>query len=94
MAITKCPKCGDELERRKYIKDGVEREFLSHKNWKKDEPQCAYRVPFLTFLGTSLSDTQIKELIETGKTKNPVTIKVPLKLEDGKVSIDFSAIKK
>ena len=92
--ITKCPVCGDDLVRRKYIKDGVEKEFISHANWKKDEPQCSYKTPFLNFLGTTLTDDQIKELIEDGKTKKPVTVKVPLKLEDGKVSIDYSALKK
>lgn len=91
--ITKCPNCGDELYRRKYIKDGVEKEFLSHKNWSKDQPQCEYKTPFINFLGTNLSDDQLKELIENGKTKKPVTIKVPLKLEDGKVSIDYAALR-
>lgn len=94
--ITKCPVCGDGLIRKKYIskKDGTEQEFLSHETWVKDAPQCAYKTPFLNFLGQPLSDDQVKELIEDGKTKKLVTIKVPLKLEDGKVSIDYAALKK
>lgn len=92
--ITKCPICGDNLIRKRYIKDNVEREFISHETWKKDEPQCEFKTPFLNFLGTTLTDDQVKELIETGKTKKPITIKVPVKFEDGKVSIDYSALKK
>lgn len=92
--ITKCPKCQDNLIRRKYVKDGVEREFLAHEHYDKDaETKCDYNF-WLNFLGTTLSDEQVKELIETGKTKKPVTIKVPLKYENNKVSIDFDALKK
>ena len=92
--ITKCPKCGDELVRRKYVKDGVEREFLSHANYNKDaEDKCDFNF-WLNFLGTTLSDEQVKELIETGKTKKPVTIKMPLKYEGGKVSMDFDSLRK
>lgn len=92
--ITKCPKCGDDLVRRKYVKDGVEREFLSHANYNKDaEERCDFNF-WLNFLGTNLNDDQVKELIETGKTKKPVTIKMPLKYESGKVSMDFSGLRK
>ena len=44
---------------------------------------------FPTFMGTKLSDEVIRELIEKGQTNKPVTIKVHLKMEDGKVRMDF-----
>lgn len=78
------------------MKDDEEREFLAHEHYDKNaEDKCDFSF-FLNYLGTKLSDQEVKELIETGKTKKPVTLKVPLKysLEEGKVSIDYAALKK
>lgn len=92
--VTKCPDCGDDLIRRKYMKDGIEKEFLSHATYDKDATdKCEFSF-WLNFLGTNLTDEQVKELIETGKTKKPVTLKVPLKYENRKTSIDYDALRK
>lgn len=95
-AICKCPKCGDSLIRRSYIskKDNEEKEFLAHEHFDKDATEKCDFGFFLNFMGTKLSDQEVKDLIETGKTKKPVTIKVPLKYVDGKVSIDYEALRK
>lgn len=91
--ICKCPKCGDGLSRKQINKNGKDFEFLSHDNWTKDGDLCDFNF-FLNFMGTTLTDEQVKELIEDGKTKKPVTIKIPLKFENGKTSMDFDSLKK
>lgn len=86
-AICKCPKCGGDLRRIKYMKDGEEKEFIGCSNFK--EKGCKNSVP-TQYFGTRLTDEQIKDLVEKGKTSKPVSIKVNLKLEDDKVKMDFS----
>lgn len=85
--ICKCPKCGGDIRRVRYVKDGEEREFIGCSNYR--EKNCDFKGPFPTFMGTKLSDAVIKELIENGETSRPVSIKVHLKYEDGKTRIDF-----
>ncbi|QUH22009.1 hypothetical protein [Alkaliphilus sp. B6464] len=85
--ICKCPKCEGELRRIRYIKDDKELEFIGCSNFK--EKGCKYSVP-TAYFDTKLSDEVIKQLIENGKTNKPISIKVNLKLEDGKVRMDFS----
>lgn len=92
--ITKCPKCGDTLVRKSYMKDGKEREFLAHEHYDKDaEDKCDFNF-FLNFMGTKLSDKEVKELIENKKTSGSVKIEIPLKYVGGKVQMDFSGFKK
>lgn len=85
--ICKCPKCGGDIKRVRYSKDGQDREFIGCSNYK--EKNCDFRGPYPIFMRTKLSDDVIKELIEKGQTSRPVSIKVHLKMEDGKVKMDF-----
>lgn len=87
--ICKCPKCGGDLQRIRYIKDDVEHEFIGCSNFRNEENQCKFTLP-AKFFNTKLSDNVIKDLIEKGRTSKPVSIKVNLKLEDGKIRMDFS----
>lgn len=85
--ITKCPLCGGDLRRNRYMKDGVEKESIGCSNWK--EKECKFFM-FPSYFGTKLSDETIKELIEDGQAKKPVSIKVYLKMVDNKIKMDFS----
>ena len=85
--ITKCPLCGGDLIRNRFMKDNVERESIGCTNWK--DKNCKYML-FPNYFDTKLSDETMKQLIENGKTSKPVSIKVNLKLEDGKIKMDFS----
>lgn len=85
--ICTCPKCGGDIRRVRYNKDGQDREFIGCSNYK--EKNCDFRGPFPTFMETKLSDAVLKELIEDGKTSKPVSIKIHLKMEDGRVRMDF-----
>ena len=86
--ICKCPACGGDIRRVRYSKDGQDKEFIGCSNYK--ELNCDYKAPFPTYMGAKLSDEVLKELIENGKTNKPVSIKVYLKMEDGRVKMDFS----
>jgi len=88
--ICKCPKCGGNIRRVRYSKDGQDREFIGCSNYK--EKNCDFRGPFPTYMGTKLSNEVIRELIEDGKTSKPLSIKVYLKMEDEKVRMDFNKI--
>lgn len=85
--ICKCPNCGGDIRRVRYSKDGQDREFIGCSNYK--EKNCDFRGPFPTFMGAKLSDEVIRELIEKGETSKTVSIKVHLKMEDGRVKMDF-----
>lgn len=85
--ITKCPACGGDLIRKRYMKDNQEKEFIGCSNWK--EKECKYSV-FPTFMDAKLTDAQIKELVETGRLSKPVSVKVKLKYEDNRIKMDFS----
>lgn len=85
--IAKCPSCGGDLRRNRFMKDDVEREMIGCSNWK--EKECKYSFSS-NYFDTKLSDESIKQLIETGRTTKPVSIKVNLKVEGGKLKMDFS----
>ena len=86
--ICKCPNCGGELTRKKYTDKNTnkEREFIGCSNWKDQE--CKFFL-FPNFLGTELTDEQLKDLIENGQTSKRVTIKPKLKFEDNRIKIDY-----
>ncbi|MFW6025081.1 MAG: hypothetical protein ACOCRX_01945 [Candidatus Woesearchaeota archaeon] len=86
--ITKCPKCGKNINRIRYIDKETEKEkeFIGCSGYKEG---CNYRPPFSTYINAKLSNSAIKELIENGETSKPVSIKVRLKFNDGKISMIF-----
>lgn len=84
--ICKCPLCDGYLVRKKYMKDGEEKEFIGCTNWK--ETGCKGSFPS-QYLGSKLSDATIKELVENGETKKPVSLKIKLRMEDGKIKMNF-----
>jgi len=85
--IAKCPLCGGDLTRNRFMQNDVEREMIGCSNWK--EKECKFKFS-ANYFDTKLSDETIKQLIENGKTTKPVSVKVNLKVEDGKIKMDFS----
>lgn len=84
--IAKCPSCGGDLSRKRYVKDDVEKDFIGCSNYKEKDCKFTFST---SYFETKFSDETIKQLLEQGKTTKPVSIKVNFKMEDGKIKMDF-----